>query len=145
MMIRGYWRRKKKRKKKKNDQNIKKLTVELEKYYNIKKAVNSFPWIQKTAPKKQFETHVCNRVNFKRVTCLWIYLFYKNIQSFSTYLGQVKWSDYKIWVLWEMSRSAFRPFALYKGREKMECEAKELWQFSGKHHEAYPRPFLLNF
>lgn len=133
------------KRKKKNYQNIKKLAVELEKYYNIKKAVNSFPWIQKTGPRNQFETHVCSRVNFKRKTCLWIYLFYKNIQSFSAYLGQVKWSDYKIWVLWEISRSAFRPFALYKGREKMEYEATELWQFSKKTSGGQSQALFIKF
>ena len=28
-----------------------------------------------------------------------------------------RWSDYKNWTLWQISRSAFRPFALNKGRQ----------------------------
>lgn len=85
--------------------------------------MNSFFWIEKTGSRKLFTTHVCKKkAYFKRITCSWIYIFWKNIQYFSTYLGL------QILCAVRDLHKCFQSLALYKGREMMKCKGKDLQQ-----------------
>lgn len=93
-MIRGYWKRKKReeRKTKKIWSKHQEINCGAWKILENKKAENSFLWIQKTAPRKQFETHVFNwKDNFKGITVGEFILLQKTSSLFLHIWG--RWSE----------------------------------------------------